>query len=56
MKPLPAPQVPGETEAEKFDNAVRKLFTISKDELLKAEAKWDRAQAKKKRAMAKKTA
>ena len=30
MKPLPAPPVPGKTEAERFDNAVRKTFTVSK--------------------------
>lgn len=26
MKPLPAPEVPGKTEAERMDNAVRKMF------------------------------
>ena len=50
MKPAPAPDVPGRTEAERFDNAVRKMFTVSKEEALKAEAKWKRARAKKKRA------
>jgi len=50
MKPLPAPHVPGDTEAERFDNAVRKMLTVSKDELLKREAKWKRARARKKRA------
>ena len=30
MKPSPAPNVPGNTEAERFDNAVRKMFTVSK--------------------------
>jgi len=40
MKPLPAPDVPGNTEAERFDNAVRKIFSVSKQQLLKAEAKW----------------
>ncbi len=49
MKPLPAPNVPGNTEAERFDNAVRKMFSVSKEELLKREAKWKRAQARKKR-------
>jgi hypothetical protein len=39
MKPLPAPPVPGKTEAERFDNAVRKMFTVSKEALLKEEAK-----------------
>ncbi len=46
--PLPAPRVPGNTEAERFDNAVRQMFTVSKDELLKREAKWQKARAKKK--------
>jgi hypothetical protein len=50
MKPLPAPNVPGNTEAERFDNAVRKMFSVSKEELRKREAKWKRAQARKKRA------
>jgi hypothetical protein len=49
MKPLPAPNVPGDTEAERFDNTVRKMFSVSKEELLKREAKWKRAQARKKR-------
>jgi hypothetical protein len=49
MKPLPAPDVPGNTEAEKFDNAVRRMFSVSKDDLRKAEAKWKRAKARKKR-------
>jgi hypothetical protein len=50
MKPLPAPHVPGNTEAEKFDNAVRKMFSVSKEDLLKREAKWKRTRARKKRA------
>jgi hypothetical protein len=33
MKPEPAPHVPGETEAERFDNAVRQMFAVSKDAL-----------------------
>jgi hypothetical protein len=28
MKPLPAPNVPGNTEAEMFDNAVRKTHRL----------------------------
>jgi hypothetical protein len=47
MKPLPAPNVPGETEAERFDFAVRKMFSVSKDAVLKAEAKQARARARK---------
>ena len=41
--------MPGNTEAERFDNAVRKMFTVSKEDVLKAEAKWKRERAKKKR-------
>ena len=46
---MPAPAVPGNTEAERFDNAVRKLFTVSKESFLKEEAKLKRARARKKR-------
>jgi hypothetical protein len=54
MKPEPAPPVPGETEAERMDNAVRKMFSVSKDAFLKEDTKWSKARARKKRA--KKTA
>jgi hypothetical protein len=54
MKPAPAPHVPGNTEFERFDNAVRKMFTVSKEDVLKEEAKWRRARARKKRDKAKK--
>jgi hypothetical protein len=37
MKPLPAPHVPGKTDFERFDNAVRQVLTVSKEELLKRE-------------------
>jgi hypothetical protein len=50
MKPLPPPDVPGSTDAERMDNAVRKMFSVSKEELLKREAAWKRTQARKKRA------
>jgi len=49
MKPHPAPPVPGKTEAEKFDNAVRKLFSVSKDDFLKAEAEYQRTKPTRKR-------
>ena len=49
-KPLPAPNVPGSTDAERFDYALRKILTVSKTELLKEEAKWMKARARKKRA------
>jgi hypothetical protein len=37
VKPLPAPSVPGKTEFERFDNAVRQVLTVSKTEVLKRE-------------------
>ena len=39
MKPLPPPPVPGNTEAERMDTAVRKMFSVSKEAYLKEEAK-----------------
>ena len=50
MKSLPAPEVPGNTEWERFDNALRTIRTVSKADLLKAEAEWKRARTRKKRA------
>jgi hypothetical protein len=47
MKPLPAPPVPGTTDAERMSNALRMVLTVSKDELLKKEARLKRASAKK---------
>jgi hypothetical protein len=49
MKPLPAPNVPGNTDAERMSNALSKVLTVSKADLLKAEANWKRARARKKR-------
>jgi len=39
MKPLPPPNVPGKTEFERFDNAMRQVLSVSKEELLKREAR-----------------
>jgi hypothetical protein len=47
MKPLPVPNVPGNTEAERFDNAVRKAFTVTKEEMQRREAEWQRMNGKK---------
>ncbi len=47
MKTLPVPPVPGKTEAERFDNAVRKTFTVSKEEMQRREAEWQRIHGKK---------
>ncbi|MDQ2948798.1 MAG: hypothetical protein M3Y27_23130 [Acidobacteriota bacterium] len=49
MKRAPAPHVPGNTEAERFDNAVRKVFSVSKEAYLKKEARLKRARAKKRK-------
>ena len=48
MKPLPPPNVPGQTEAERMDNAVRQMFSVSKEDLLKIESKEKKARAKRK--------
>ena len=37
MKPLSTPHVPGKTEFERFDNAVRQVLTAAKTELPKRE-------------------
>lgn len=50
MKPLPAPDVPGETPAERMSNALRMALTVSKMDVLKREAGWKRTQARKTRA------
>jgi len=50
MKPLPAPTVPGESEAARMDAAVRKMFSVSKEEFVKEETKYHAGQARKKRA------
>jgi hypothetical protein len=50
MKPHPPPHIPGNTEAEKFDNAVRKMFNVSKGAFLKAEEQYQRTKPTKKRA------
>jgi hypothetical protein len=50
MKPLSPPYVPGSTDAERMDNAVRRMFSISKAQVLKREAEWQREHPKRKRA------
>jgi hypothetical protein len=46
----PAPDIPGDNEAERMDNAVRKMFTVTKEDLTRRESEWKRARARKKRA------
>jgi hypothetical protein len=47
MKPQPAPSVPGDTDTQRFDNAVRKLFTVSKEEMRRRETEWQKIQNRK---------
>jgi hypothetical protein len=50
MKPIPPPQVPGKTEFERFDNAVRQVLTVPKDEILRREQReQDRKEREEKR-------
>jgi hypothetical protein len=49
MKPAPAPNVPGNTEAERMDYVARAMFRVPKEAILKAEAKEKRTRARKKR-------
>jgi len=39
MKPCPALKAPGVTEADRLDNAVRKMFRMSNEDPLKRKAK-----------------
>ena len=49
MKPLPAPAIPGKTEFERFDNAMRQVLTVSKADLLKREAREKRTHKRQRR-------
>jgi hypothetical protein len=46
MKPLPAPNVPGHTEAERMSNALRMVLSVPKETILNAEAKLKNAGEK----------
>ena len=48
MKPLPPPEVPGDTPWERFDNAVGKLLSVPKEAYLKEEARLKLARDRKK--------
>ena len=50
MRPSPAPNVPGNTEWERFDNAVGKLLSVPKEAFLKEEARLKRRRVVKKQA------
>jgi hypothetical protein len=47
MKPAPAPNVPGDTPAERMSNALRMVLTVPKEALLKEEAKTKRQRDRK---------
>ena len=47
MNPLPAPKIPGKTEFERFDNAVRQVLSVPKEQLLKQEAREKRTRDRK---------
>jgi hypothetical protein len=47
MKPAPPPNVPGNTDWRRFDNAVGKLLSVPKAAFLKEEARLKRARDKK---------
>ncbi len=47
MKTQPAPTVPGDTDIQRFDNGVRKMFTVSKEEMQGWEAEWQKIQGRK---------
>ena len=49
MKPLPAPNVAGKTEFERFDNAVRQILTVSKQDVLRREAEEKRTREEQSR-------
>jgi hypothetical protein len=49
MKPLPAPHVPGKTDFERFDNAVRHIFTIPKGDVVKAKPPKKKKPTKKRK-------
>ncbi len=48
MKPHPPPEVPGNTEWQKFDNAVRKMFTVPEAAIQKERERMKVEREKKK--------
>jgi|GEM_PF-776177 len=47
MKPESPPKVPGKTPWERLDHAVRTVFSVPKEAVLKEEAKLKRKRQKK---------
>jgi uncharacterized small protein (DUF1192 family) len=50
MKPHPAPEVPGETQRQRFDNAVRNVFKVPEVAILRELGRMKAEREKKKRA------
>jgi hypothetical protein len=50
MKPHPAPPVPGNTDWERFDNAVSMVLKVPKSAVLTDEARARKIKERKKRA------
>ena len=48
MNPHPPPPVPGKTDYERFDNAVRHVFALSKEEIEKREQAEKKKRDRKK--------
>lgn len=48
MKTLPAIEVPGKTESERFENAMRQILSVPKSELDKRKEEWKREQDERK--------
>jgi hypothetical protein len=48
MNPHPAPQVPGSTDWQRFDNAVRKVFSVPAGAIQREKERMDKLRAKKK--------
>jgi hypothetical protein len=47
MKPEPPPKIEGKTPWKKLDKAVRHIFTVSKEDIVKAEAKAKKSRQTK---------
>jgi len=47
MTPLLAPHVPGNTEAKRFDNVIRKMFKASKREIERRGTEWQRTNGRR---------
>ena len=49
MKPAPAPHVPGNTEAERMNNAVKKFLSVPKEAYLKEEKRLKQLRERRKK-------